>query len=512
MDYSEKLSSYYREIVVSPCSGEHFAGVDVRFSNEYEVLEREVEKAQSIHGSGHADWLMVLEKSETLLRDTSKDLRVAVWLCWALYQCESFPGLLAGLGLLRQLSEHHWHVLHPRKARTRASAIGWLIPRLEQAFSKSTQSNVSPDVLQGITEHLARLDEVLSQELGEETLSLSAVRHQLAGMPQSGEAPRPGVDVSDVLSQAQPLNTDTFLDTKKDAHKIVRTLQETARPLCAWWMSQSPIDLRGLRMGRTLSWLSIDSLPEANHQQITALRGLPMDKLKRYRERFEQGHFTGLLIELEASLACSPFWFDGQRLVWECLQALKADAAMREVEVHFALFLHRLPGVEQLHFHDGTPFADPVTRSWISTQVLLHLHRPAALPPLQPLLGMTEWDEALQRVAPILQQEGLKAAVRSFKQEMQGAQEGRERFFWRMSMTRLCLLAGRHDLAALQLEDLDRQLQDSNLQAWEPDLAQQVLQLLLSAYDALPQRHGVSECKADVHRRLCHIDLEVVLE
>ncbi len=71
----------------------------MRFSSEYECLESELAKAQSIHGSSQPDWRKVLETSELMLRHQSKDLRSAVWLTWALHQCESYTGLLAGLGL-----------------------------------------------------------------------------------------------------------------------------------------------------------------------------------------------------------------------------------------------------------------------------------------------------------------------------------------------------------------------------------------------------------------------------
>lgn len=134
MSYSEKLSVHYLALAKTPVSKESFAGADVRFSNEYEALEREVSKTQSMHESGHVDWLKVLEASEALLRTQSKDLRVVAWLVWALYQCESFQGLLAGLGLLQHLCKHHWLDIHPLKNRTRAASINWLMPRLEQAF------------------------------------------------------------------------------------------------------------------------------------------------------------------------------------------------------------------------------------------------------------------------------------------------------------------------------------------------------------------------------------------
>lgn len=49
-------------------------------------------------------------------------------------------------------------------------------------------------------------------------------------------------------------------------------------------------------------WMAIDAVPERNAEHITALRGLPADKLKAYEDRFAQGQYADLLVEVEASL------------------------------------------------------------------------------------------------------------------------------------------------------------------------------------------------------------------
>ncbi|WP_181013406.1 type VI secretion system ImpA family N-terminal domain-containing protein, partial [Pseudomonas avellanae] len=96
MSYSSKLSAHYLELAKVPVSSAKFDGDDVRFSVEFESLERELGKAQSMHEAGQIDCLKIRENSESLLRTQSKDVRVGAWLAWALYQRESFQGLLAG--------------------------------------------------------------------------------------------------------------------------------------------------------------------------------------------------------------------------------------------------------------------------------------------------------------------------------------------------------------------------------------------------------------------------------
>ncbi|MGV8437151.1 type VI secretion system protein TssA [Pseudomonas aeruginosa] len=518
MTYSSKLSSHYLELAEQPISKDVFAGEDVRFSSEYEALENELGKALSLHENGQTDWLKILENSEALLRAQSKDLRVAAWLTWALYQRESFPGLLAGLGLLERLCSRHWVEIHPLKARTRAAAIGWLVPRLEQALNENVPIKEQLPLFRRLAEHLEKLDTALTAQLGDDAPLLLPISRRLSGMLQraADNQPEPGV-VGAVVAQvkqtaSQLLASGAPIDNERDAHKAMRAQQEAARPLCAWWLKQKATDLRALRLNRTMLWLPIESMPERNAEQVTALRGVPADKLKSYQERFAQGLYADLLVELEASLARAPFWFDGQRLVWECLQGLNAEQAMREVEMHFALLLQRLPGLVELRFHDGSAFADAATRGWISAHVMPHLQNDSAPRKVETVALQAEWDVALDEVQPVLRKDGLKAAVQVLKQGMKRAHGGRARFFWQLSLARLCFLAKKYELAKTQLESLDHQLHESGLHAWEPDLALDVLHLLHSCCELLPQNHAVRERKEDIYRRLCHLDLEVVLE
>ena len=518
MSYSSKLSAHYHELAKSAICEQSFAGEDVRFSSEFEVLENELAKAQSMHESGQIDWLKVQEVSEGLLRTQSKDLRVAAWLAWALYQRESFPGLLAGIGVLHYLCENHWPQVHPAKGRTRAAAIGWLVLRLEPELSDSIPIKEQLPLFRCMVEHLEGLDALLTEHLLDDAPLLLPLCRRLKTMVEraADNQPPPGV-VQSVVAQVQQVATQLLtpgapIDNEKDAQKALRGMQENARPLCAWWRKQKAIDTRALRLNRTLLWLSIDAVPERNNEQITALRGLPVDKLKTYQERYTNGQYADLLVEVEASLARAPFWFDGQRLAWECLQGLNADQAMREVEFHFALLLQRLPGVAELRFHDGTPFADPATRSWISAHVMPHLQDASAPRQVESAAGLPAWEEALEQVAPILRKDGLKAAVQILKQGLHSAHGGRARFFWQFSLARLCFMAKKYELVKTQLETLDQELQRSGLHAWEPDLALEVLHLLHNCCELLPQNHAVRERKEEIHRRLCHLDLEVVLE
>jgi type VI secretion system protein VasJ len=143
-----------------------------------------------------------------------------------------------------------------------------------------------------------------------------------------------------------------------------------------------------------------------------------------------------------------------------------------------------------------------------------HLQAPitASAPAANDSGSQPAWEVALQDTLPKLRKDGLKAAVQQLKTGLAKARGGRERFFWQLTLARLCFSAKKYELAKTQLESLDQTLQASGLGDWEPDLALDVLRMLHSCCELLPQNHAVRESKEEIYRRLCHLDLEVVLD
>jgi type VI secretion system protein VasJ len=520
LTHFDPLCAHYLQLAKCAISPNDFAGSDLRYCPEYEELESEVARDAALLEVTQTDWKLVRERSETFLETQSKDLRVAAWLAWSLFQCESYNGLHAGLVLLRSLISDHWDEIHPRKPRTRAAAVSWLCLRLEKIQFEQVAIAAQLALFRQLIDDLHTIESSLSLHLGEGAPLLLPLCRRLdelltragQGHPEPGPLGAAFAQVKHVAEQL--IAPGAPVDNEKNAHKALRTLQDQTRPLCLYWLKQKASDIRAIRLARTLLWLPIETLPEHNAEKITALRGVPADKLTGFQERFAQRQYADLMTELEACMTRSPFWLDGQRSTWECLEAMQAEHAMREVEIQLALFLQRVPGLEELQFHDGTPFADPQTRLWIRASVLPHLKASEPPPDLHPKGGDTAapWEQGLQDALPTLQASGLKIAVQQLKKEMRMAGNRREHFLWQLTLARLCFHAKKYELARVQLTALDKLLHSSGLHDWEPDLALEVLNLLHTCCELLPQNHEVREHKDEIHRRLCHLDVEVVLD
>ena len=505
-------------IASTPINEASFVGEDVRYCNEYEVLERELAKAGSLHDNEQPDWEVVRDGSLALLTSQSKDLRVAAWLSWSLLETVGVAGLSRSLQMLNVLCTKHWSDLYPQKPRTRAAALGWLVSKLESSNPQQLLNDEHPlsDVLQNLhttlVEHLADLAPDL-QPLRRKLESASKQPAQTqAAMPAASIAPLLNSSDSPSVSSPQLLT----VGSAKDAHKALRSLQDQARPLCHWWLSDSECDLRALRLARTLLWLPIDALPSHDAKQKTGLRNLPADRLASYSERFNQSQHAALLQDVEASIARAPFWLDGQHLAWQCCDALGASEAAEEIERQLAWQLKRLPGLEKLRFFDGAPFAQAQTLDWINSRVQQHnaVAQSASITFERSNSSATQaaWDEGFENALALLRKEGLKAAVQQLSAQIQQARGERAAFYWRLAQARLCFQARQYELAKAQLESLHQQLQTSGLDKWEPDLNLDVLRLLHNCCDLLPQNQNMRERKDEIYHRLCHLDLGVVLD
>lgn len=159
------------------------------------------------------------------------------------------------------------------------------------------------------------------------------------------------------------------------------------------------------------------------------------------------------------------------------------------------LLLERLPGLESLAWNDGTPFADEVTRSWITRQVLPQeegnwLSRTPTAPAEEPGNDVLALEpEALA----LADREGVDAAL-GWLQSRAGIVTARQRLLLRLLMARIAEQYGKSEMALLLLEELHGAAQGLTLTQWEPELifevtARQLKLLRLRAHRYTDKAH-----------------------
>ncbi len=121
----------------SPC------GEDMVFSAEFDAI-REARRHDDPHldqgdwvtDVKEADWAQVIQITQGLLAQRTKDLRVAGWLTEAWAKTRGFAGLRDGLALIDGLCQRYWNGLHPLPdeddVQQRVGNLAWVLARSQQ--------------------------------------------------------------------------------------------------------------------------------------------------------------------------------------------------------------------------------------------------------------------------------------------------------------------------------------------------------------------------------------------
>lgn len=126
--------------LLTPISEASPCGDDLLFSAEFDAIQHarkfddpSLDQGEWITDIKEADWGFVVEQSSTLLRERTKDLRLAVWLTEALALEDGIGGLTQGYELLTNLCRQFWDHVHPLPdgddAEYRLGNVAWLAGR-----------------------------------------------------------------------------------------------------------------------------------------------------------------------------------------------------------------------------------------------------------------------------------------------------------------------------------------------------------------------------------------------
>jgi type VI secretion system protein ImpA len=128
------------EVYYTPLSGPSPCGEDMIFSADFDAIQDarrfddpSLDQGEWVTEIKEADWSFVVSRSASLLSETTKDLRLAVWLTEGLAMEQGLNGLTQGYRVLTGLCQHCWEGLHPLAEEDdngyRIGYIGWLVTR-----------------------------------------------------------------------------------------------------------------------------------------------------------------------------------------------------------------------------------------------------------------------------------------------------------------------------------------------------------------------------------------------
>jgi type VI secretion system protein VasJ len=497
-----------------PIRGEHPTGTDIRYDPAFEELQVEVSKFSSPSGISNVNWTIIIKLASEILAEKSKDLLVTSYLAVALIYNRQIEGFAIGLRVYQELLENFWDDLYPEKNRMRArsGAIEWWLEKTETALKRFQQTTLPSDQLTSLRENVEKINQFLSQHL-EEPPSFSAIRDQLesfAAPAPPPEQPKQEGPATEKKAPREEPEISVALMSADDAQIVLNDgLQKILRVATFLWQGDLS-NPQAYRWTRIAAWSMIDTLPQATDGQTRIfpptgqIRNLLIDLRNK-------GNDESLLKSAEARVSEFIFWIDLNRFVSEALMNLGEayQKAKDVVEQETAYFIHRLPGLEDLSFSDGFPFADPETKQWLkgitstvgfaATEPLL-ISEPLSKEQNEDLIG-----KEISEAQILIKKGKLLEAIGGIQQKFQSSLSQKEKLLWRLGLCQLLLNTKQTKLILPYLEQVINDIDFFNLEEYDPKLALRGLKLVWAGLHS--QSDQFSQKKADeILHRIAKID------
>ncbi|MBB3213268.1 type VI secretion system protein VasJ [Herbaspirillum sp. Sphag1AN] len=474
-DLARSSQEYWRDWLL-PINPNSVLGDDLTYDDDFLAIKEEVAKLSDI------DDALIVSNAERLLKFRAKDVRPAVYYVYGRLRQEGAEGLANGLELLSALVDRFDGQLLPQRLETRKAALEWLtgtsfgnqlerIDRLQGAVLERCLS-----ALALIAECTAHWPEV--------------ARPQLDGLYRRFETCVEGKQDDALTESENSLSVPT--GSAKNAKVTFpvnaaigssRDLLERAREMALFLREQSQGYLAAYRLLRCVRWDTLTDVPPHDTSGKTRLVAPRTELRSQLKRLLLQKQWPDLLDRVEQAFVegANHFWLDLQYYAHTAQGYSGGEYAQTRdlAATDCALMLERLPGMQNLSFSDGSPFAEDTTLEWIGRYATVrNIERgepvvPAVMTSIHP-----DWGETETQAFDVLQQRGLESAL-DWLQSLPPQKGARHGLVQQLVMARLSERAERLDVALHLLTVADATARRYDLDTWEPVLAFELKQYLL---------------------------------
>jgi len=465
-------------------------GKDLSDDDDFLVLKDEIAKVSNV------DDTLIINTAERLLKHNAKDVRLAVYYIYGRMRRDGAEGVASGFELLSALVDSFGESLLPARAQIRRSSFEWLagstfadrLDRVQGLADILFERTLSALAL--ITERTTNWPEAMRPDL-------DPLIRRLADRVDTPPAPDSGNHASS-SNAAPPVTLPTATDLSS-----ARELLDRARQMAQFLRQQPQGYLAAYRLMRCIRWDTLIEVPPHDVSGKTRLAAPRTELRAQLKRLLLQKQWQQVLERVEAAFAegVNHLWLDLQFFAFTAQEHAGGEySAVRDLAAtDCALMLERLPGLDQLAFSDGSPFADDATLEWIARHATVcDMERGEAITPVSISSTDTDWAETQAQASDIAVQQGLDAAL-VWLQRLPSLDGERDRFLRQLVMARVAEHADRADTALHLVSTLDAAAQRFQLAAWEPSLAFEVKHHLLRLLKIRLTRKDVDK-PALVHR------------
>ncbi|MFO0615502.1 MAG: type VI secretion system protein TssA [Polyangiaceae bacterium] len=512
------------ESLAAPINGG--VGEDCQYDELFDAIGVEIAKLTAVEG-GKIEWGTVGNNAEELLNEKTKDFRLGLFYAMGKAHTAGLQGLLDGLVLVKELTDRYWDTMYPnlKRPKTRGNAVGTFSDVVGPHIMNLNPGPKDRDLCLAIDQMQKAVDSDLSSRLGEAYGGFSKFREGFRSvLSRAPAAPAPPPPPPPPPSEAAPVTTyessEPAVYTPEPSEAAVYYGEPTAGPsadaivdlgsaletlatltplfvkAAAVVRGADPVNPLGYRFNRIAHFAVLGGEPP-NENGRTAI---PAPTDPGLADLAAASDWASLLTAAEDCVAASPLWLDAHRWVVTALENAGEDfARARDVVVRdLGMLLALAPKLPEMSFEDGTPFASADTKAWIPT--VAAGGGGGARNPM---------DKAIDDARKAVSEGDVPRAIATLMRAVNASSVPSLKFKGRLEIARICLDGGIAELAASQLDVLERVSETHSLPDWDPTTAADLYALL---YRARRGPYGASEDPAmraklaTTFERLCLLD------
>lgn len=311
----------------------------LKFTDEYESAEQEIQKLSSLHGD-KPDYQSLITNALRLIIKGSNDILIISYLAYALLEQYQWPGFLVGLSFLNARLTHAWDSIYPTKVKPRTASLSWLFERYQHFLTRHPVTGLSEELVKKLLAQLQALDAIVNSRFSgevnllgiispfydQERRLIEAQKFKAAQSEQEALLAQQQAeqDLSIVLEQnAENISMEEYL-TQISSNELHQIALRRMFPEQIALLQQNPLSFSIYKHHRAELWWECPW----SFQEILARMEAEAFEWETYAKALQlklQQEYQAALIAFESFFHEQPYFLELQMHICDCLEALSAE-------------------------------------------------------------------------------------------------------------------------------------------------------------------------------------------
>jgi len=331
----------YTKLGITPINEQNPAGKDVKYDEDFELIESEMSKLTSPSASGLIDWNKIIKLSCTILQTKSKNLLIAVYLSYALYKQQGLDGLSDGVKVLADILEYYWETLYPPKKRLkgRINAVEWWLEKISKDLENLDDTLIQSDEKDNLIKNLHRIDDFLNEHLDNAPLFYNLIKLLDMKLLSDSQDKIQKEVIAKESVKSPSLSNETPKQVDKEPQKLSSNVEDDFKAtinslniLIGQMIEEKDYRSELFIINRAFAWLDIDEVP-SSEKNMTMLPPPEAQEIELLNSLYDEKKYETLLWAAESRITTYLFWLDLHYFVAQSLKHLQHIEASQNFQI-----------------------------------------------------------------------------------------------------------------------------------------------------------------------------------